>query len=564
MDKSVRLNISGMTCVNCQNKIEKKLNHTKGVVSATVRYNNATADIVYNEEKISLKEIVATVKSLGYEVIPGKKVAGPNIKYVVCMLAIIVSLYVILQSTGILNLLVPSQLADTQMGYGMLFVIGLITSVHCIAMCGGINLSQCIPQTAQREPDDTSKLAMFRPALAYNAGRVLSYTAVGFVLGLAGFLVGGTEVGLSMLLQGILKIVAGLLMVIMGVTMLGLFPWLRKLSIHMPTFLTRKVGKQRAKTTRPFIVGILNGFMPCGPLQSMWIVALATGNPLAGALSMFLFSLGTVPLMLSFGSVVSALGKKFADKVMTVGAVLVVVLGLAMLSQGGTLSGWLPADLLLILVIALCVVGVMLSIPVEKKVLKIVVRAASLIVIIGACVLWNCQGMLQQNSSNANNDAEVVDNVQVVNSTLQPSRYPNITVQAGIPVKWVIDAPEGSINGCNNRILIQDYDIEYTFHTGENVIEFTPTNTGTVRYSCWMGMIQGNIFVTDGAGNDAGISDGENNVPIPAGYTIPTDALAIASLTTDEYGNRLQEVSSYEPFIYPPEVFESSGMSCCS
>ena len=83
MDKLVRLNIGGMTCVNCQNKIEKKLNHTKGIVSATVSYNSATADIVYNEEKISLKEIVATVKSLGYKVIPGKKVAGPNIKYVV-------------------------------------------------------------------------------------------------------------------------------------------------------------------------------------------------------------------------------------------------------------------------------------------------------------------------------------------------------------------------------------------------------------------------------------------------------------------------------------------------
>ena len=44
----------------------------------------------------------------------------------------------------------------------------------------------------------------------------------------------------------------------------------------------------------------------------------------------------------------------------------------------------------------------------------------------------------------------------------------------------MIDAPDGSINGCNNRILIQDYGIEYTFHTGENVIEFTPAKTGTL------------------------------------------------------------------------------------
>lgn len=544
MDKTIRLHIGGMTCVNCQNKIEKTLNHTEGVISASVSYNNATADIVYDEEKISLKEIIAAIENLDYEVILRKNAAGLNMTNTICMLVIIVSLYVILQSMGILNLLVPSQLADTKMGYGMLFVIGLITSVHCIAMCGGINLSQCIPQMAQGEPDDVSKLAAFRPALAYNIGRVLSYTAVGFVLGLVGFLIGGgAEVGMSIFLQGILKIIAGLFMVIMGINMLGLFPWLRKFTIRMPKFLARKVGNQKAKAARPFIVGILNGFMPCGPLQSMWIVALATGNPFAGALSMFLFSLGTVPLMLGLGSVVSALGRKFADKVMTVGAVLVVVLGLAMLSQGGSLSGWLSPDLLLVLVISLCVAGVMLSIPTKKKVLKNVIRAASVAVVIGAYALWSFQGVLLQKNSAEDTNTEVVDGVQVVDSTLQPGRYPNITVQAGIPVKWVIDAPEGSINGCNSRMLIRDYGIEYTFHTGENVIEFTPTNTGTVRYNCWMGMIQGNIFVTDGTEDGVAAFGGEVSVPTLAGYSIPTETLAIAAPATDEYGSDIQEVS---------------------
>lgn len=287
------------------------------------------------------------------------------------MLAVIILLYVLLQATGVLNLLVPGQLADTGMGYGMLFVIGLITSVHCIAMCGGINLSQCIPRKAAEEADGTGKLAAFRPALAYNLGRVVSYTAVGFILGLAGFLVGGgSQVGLSATLQGALKILAGLVMVVMGINMLGLFPWLRRFTVRMPDSLARKVGKKKSGTGRPFVVGILNGFMPCGPLQSMWIVALASGDPFSGALSMFLFSLGTVPLMLGLGSIVSALGRRFANQVMTVGAVLVVVLGLAMLSQGGALSGWLSSGLLLLLIVALSAAGVLLSIPVQKAALK--------------------------------------------------------------------------------------------------------------------------------------------------------------------------------------------------
>ena len=216
---------------------------------------------------------------------------------------------------------------------------------------------------------------------------------------------------------------------------------------------------------------------------------------------------------------------------------------LAMLSQGGSLSGWISPDLLLVLIIAFCIVGVLFSIPVENSAVKSLVKAAFPVIVVGAYVLWSFQGTLVQNSSDTENNVEVVDGVQVVNSTLHAGRYPNITVHAGIPVKWVIDAPDGSINGCNNRILISDYGIEYTFHTGENVIEFTPVTAGTVRYSCWMGMIRGNIFVMDGTENDIAASSTEVSVPPPAGYTIPTETLAIALPTTDESENELQEVS---------------------
>lgn len=555
MSKKIRLQITGMTCVNCQNKIEKKLTSTKGVIRVKVSYNKASAEIEFDEKKTSPEALTRVIQGLGYGV-DQKKAGGPDLDKTMVTLAVIIWLYAFLQHTGILNLLAPSQLADTKMGYGMLFVIGLITSVHCIAMCGGINLSQCLPQKSQEAAQDTGKLAAFRPALAYNMGRVVSYTAVGFVLGLVGFLIGGgSEVGLSTFLQGILKILAGVFMVVMGINMLGLFPWLRKFTIRMPKFLAKKVGERKAHATRPFIVGILNGFMPCGPLQSMWIVALASGNPFSGALSMFLFSLGTVPLMLGLGSIVAALGKKFTDKVMSIGAVLVVVLGLAMISQGGSLNGMLPSGLLMTLIIAFSIAGILLSIPARKKVVKWILRIVAILVVIGSCALWHCHSMMTRDTSTGEaNSAQVSDGVQVVNSTLTSSSYPNITVQAGIPVKWVIYAPEGSINGCNNRMLIRDLGIEYTFHTGENVIEFTPTQPGTISYSCWMGMIQAYIFVTDGTEGTLAVG-AEVSIPTASGYVIPTETMAIASLTTDESGNQLQQVSveltdnGFEPAI---------------
>lgn len=82
---------------------------------------------------------------------------------------LIAILFGILQYFGLLNYLVPASLADSGMSYGMLFVIGLFTSVHCIAMCGGINLSQ----TLQKNVSEEISKAMFRNSFLYNAGRVV-------------------------------------------------------------------------------------------------------------------------------------------------------------------------------------------------------------------------------------------------------------------------------------------------------------------------------------------------------------------------------------------------------
>jgi sulfite exporter TauE/SafE/copper chaperone CopZ len=463
--------IGGMTCVNCQNKIEKSLRGVNGVQAVQVSYAAGRAQVDYDPDVVSFEDIRRIVEQLDYTVQDGE---GPDVVSRISLLVIIVSLYVLLQRFGVLNLLVPSQLAESGMGYGMLFVTGLLTSVHCIAMCGGINLAQSIGSTART------------PAALYNLGRVLSYTAVGFVLGGAGYLAGGgAGAGMPVLVQGVLKLMAGGVMVIMGLNMLGLFPALRRLSFRLPAIA--------AGGGRPFAVGLLNGLMPCGPLQSMQILALASGSPLHGALSMLAFSLGTVPLMLGLGAAVSALGKRFAGAVLKVGAVLVVVLGLAMLAQGGSLSGLLLPDRLLILVVGLALAGIVVSMPLPKALHRAAALAASLVLVLAAA-LGPSAGHPDEGASRA----MLSDGVQVVSSTLSPGKYPEISVQAGIPVRWTIFAPEGSINGCNSKMLIRDYGVEHAFQPGENIIEFTPDQAGTVAYSCWMGMISGSIYVTGG------------------------------------------------------------------
>lgn len=477
----IRIFIGGMTCVNCQNKIETALLHTAGIETARVSYQNGTADLVYDPDWITLEEIQQVIRDAGYEVLSEKARNKQKPGRAAHILIVIAVLYALLENSGILNRLVPSQLADTRMGYGMLFVIGLLTSVHCIAMCGGINLSQCIQQKRTETGNGASVLGS---ALLYNLGRVISYTVIGAILGFAGMLIGGgSGVGISLFLQGILKIIAGIFMVLMGINMLGIFPGLRRFTPQIPRFLAGRVNQKKAGNRQPFIVGMLNGLMPCGPLQSMQIVALASGNPLAGAFSMFMFSLGTVPLMLGLGSFVSLLGKRFTKRVMEIGAVLVVVLGLAMLSQGFSLSGLLDGTA---------------GSQVEET-----LRSAG-----------PNMGAESIASSESEAATEEKTDVQIVRSTLSGGRYPNITVKAGTPVRWIIDVPKGALNGCNYRMVLRAYGISHTFSEGENVIEFTPEETGTVTYTCWMGMIRGKIFVTDEEENESLAEEPARNAEI--------------------------------------------------
>ncbi|MFV0479418.1 MAG: sulfite exporter TauE/SafE family protein [Anaerorhabdus sp.] len=484
MKQTTKIKIEGMTCIHCQNKIEKALKKTNGVQSAFVSYTNEEASVTYDTNKINLKELSALIKNLGYSVKKNDNFNASSFFKLVITLLLVAFLYFILEKLGILNLLSPSALADSSMSFSVLFAVGIVTSVHCLAMCGGINLSQCLPKDANE-----SDKPLFLPSLLYNSGRVLSYTFVGFILGLVGWILGGgSSIGIPLLFQGILKIVAGLFMIIMGLNMLSLFPALRKFNLHVPRFLAKKINAEKFKTQSPFLVGLLNGLMPCGPLQSMQLVALASANPITGALSMFFFSVGTLPLMLGFGTLVSMLGKQFTKVMMYIGAILVVVLGLAMLTQGGSLSGLFTQNFVLQMVIILSLFALVSAIPALPK----WVSAITLSLVIIAIILHSPFG---SQSPTIPSEISINNGVQVVTSQLSSREYPAITVQANIPVQWIINVADEDLNGCNNRMYIDEYGIEHTFTVGENIIEFTPTEEGIYNYNCWMGMIRSTITV---------------------------------------------------------------------
>ena len=435
------LKISGMTCINCKTRIENALAVLKVSKKLMSVGKMGGADIEYDEEKISLNEIQKIIESLDYKVENSgageKKKTLSRVLINITYLIIITFLFLIFQKTGLLNYLAPAQTADSKMGYGLLFLTGLFTSVHCIAMCGGINLSQ--------------SLGGKRAVIKYNSARLLSYTLIGLVLGSFGVFLGtaGKNIDGSIMIpfsvQSVLKLVAGVFMILMGFSLLGLFPFLRRITPHLPSVLTRKIYSAHKKQHGAFLIGFLNGFMPCGPLQAMWIVAFVSGSPLSGTLSMLFFSLGTLPLMLGFSSIISIIGKKKAGIVMKVGAILVVVMGLSMVSQGYALGGIKGEEIK----------------SFDKKTI------------------------------------ELQDGKQLIKSRLEINKYPDITVKKGIPVRWEIQADKNSLTGCNYRMILRDFKLGVEMGYGTNVIEFTPEKTGDFKYTCWMGMISGKIKVVE-------------------------------------------------------------------
>jgi sulfite exporter TauE/SafE/plastocyanin domain-containing protein len=344
------------------------------------------------------------------------------------------------------------------------------------------------------------------PSILYNAGRVASYTAVGILVGAL-----GSVISVSGRFRGAVQLAAGVFMVIMGINMLGFFPVLRRFKLHLPGFFARKIDEQKARGKSPLFIGILNGFMPCGPLQAMQLYALSTGSPIAGGISMFLFSLGTVPLMFGLGALSSLLsagakGPAFTRGVKRAGAVLITVMGMTMFTYGVNLGGFFDGP------------GFNLDV------------AGTVMAAVRPFVSAGGAGRRGAVSPVEPSPFQIENGVLHINSTLSGGRYPAITVQEGIPVRWTIDAPVGSINGCNNRMIIREYGIEHRFTSGENVIEFTPERTGKFSYSCWMGMIRSSITVVP-AGAAFAEADPEPDLsPAPAGVVIPADTLALAEM----------------------------------
>ena len=316
------IHIRGMFCVHCEETIRKALLALPGVESADVSWEKEIAFVTGNPSLWNDGLIRKTIEGAGYEVIPSRE----SRIQIASILVILLALWVIASHLGWTQIFNLFPRIETSLSIGALFLTGMLTSVHCLAMCGGINLTQSVMASSRKQK-------ILRSNVLYHTGRVLSYTLIGAIAG--GI---GSVLSLSGVFKGFVAVLAGIAMLVMALNMLSVFRSLRKL---WPKFSGKTHASlfARIKNGSSFLIGLLNGLMPCGPLQAMQLYALSTGSILQGALSMLAFSLGTIPLMFGFGLISSKLNRKYSQVMLTVSAMLIFVMGLNMLGNGLALSG---------------------------------------------------------------------------------------------------------------------------------------------------------------------------------------------------------------------------------
>lgn len=324
------------------------------------------------------------------------------------------------------------------------FLTGLTTGgISCFAVQGGLLTSAL----ASEEELEISRKMKAQALFFFLLAKLAAYTILGFLLG---FL--GASLNISPKFQGVLQILIGFYMIATAARLLNLHPIFRYFVIQPPKSVLRLMRNQtHAKSIfTPSILGALTVLIPCGVTQAMMVLSLGSGNPLWGAAIMFAFILGTSPVFFTFGIAASEMLKHRAFT--QAAAVFILAIGLLSINNGQILRA---------------------SPHTFQNYWKAVFG-----------------------KNEVTNSAPIKNGFQEVNIDVTSYGYTadTNTLKLGIPVKLKLKT--NNVTGCVRAFTIPDLNyFKVIPQTGEEIIEFTPKKTGTLAYTCSMGMYSGQFTV---------------------------------------------------------------------
>jgi sulfite exporter TauE/SafE len=194
---------------------------------------------------------------------------------------------------------------------------------HCIGMCGGIVVAY---STIKIEPT-SSKVSQSIAHLLYSFGRVLTYTILGAMFGFLGGVATFNNYS-----NGALLIFAGVVMVLAGLSLMGKIKFLTLIEHSFSSSSIYKKAFQSVLHSKSnlsfFVLGMLNGLLPCGFVYFFAITAASTADPIYGALVMAIFGLSTIPAMFGLGFLTSlASATSFRNMMMSLSSIAVILYG---------------------------------------------------------------------------------------------------------------------------------------------------------------------------------------------------------------------------------------------
>jgi sulfite exporter TauE/SafE len=228
------------------------------------------------------------------------------------------------------------------------FVTGLISSFgHCLGMCGGIVAIYSARQAAQTNPDGTplNIWMRIRNLLPLHLGRITTYTFFGALIGLAGSLL--DQAGGMLGWQGLFSIIVGILMLLVSFSLMGWLPPIEAMLVTATGGRSPMTRMRELFSKRSFLatltLGILWGFLPCGLVFAMLVLAARAQSLSGGALTMLAFGLGTVPTLLGFGLAANWLSPKLRGRLQSVAAVLLLLFAVQTVLRGLAVAGMIPS-----------------------------------------------------------------------------------------------------------------------------------------------------------------------------------------------------------------------------
>ena len=294
--KTYTFHVSGMHCNACILMTESELTDVPYITHArsSLKYHSVqiTGDFGERSPQTIGEDLNKVLIKKGYTLSVEKRTKDKkwaDFKIAILITLAFAMLFIFLQKIGLVNLITTSNVS-----YGTAFIIGIIASLStCMAVVGGFLLS--MSATFAKEGDKT------KPQVLFHLGRLASFFFLGGLIGAIGSAFQLNQTGTF-----ILDFFIAIVMLILGINLLDIFHWTKRLQPSIPKFLAKHaLGVSKLNhTLTPLLVGIATFFLPCGFTQSMQIYTLSTGSFLKGGLTMLTFALGTLPVLalISFSS----------------------------------------------------------------------------------------------------------------------------------------------------------------------------------------------------------------------------------------------------------------------